>query len=295
MDSRFSKGEKASVVGAIGNLILSAIKAGIGVISGSTAVLADALHSFSDVLVSTITYIGIRVSRKPPDFEHPYGHYDAEAIAGLLASIVLIIVSFEFLKFSLGGIFQAERTVSELAVVAVFITIAVKEPMARYTFKVASEIRSSVLEVDAHHHRSDVYSSLAVLIGVLGNMAGYRFLDSLVGFAIALYVFKIGIMLIWENIRALLGTLPSGDMLRSIRRAAFSVKGVEGVHNIRVHRLGAFVSVDLHVVVPEDMSLKDAHIIAHRVQRRILKEIPEVVSALVHVEPLDEHHRKHHL
>lgn len=295
MSDRFARGERVSLVGVMGNLGLSGVKLLLGMLSGSTAVIADSLHSFSDVMVSTITYLGVRLSRKPPDQTHPYGHYDAEAIAGLVVSIALILLSFEFMMYAGESLLAPRQEVKSTALIAFFVTLVVKEPMARYTIKAGREINSPAVVADGQHHRSDVYSSFAVFVGVLGSIFGFQFLDPLAGVAVALLVLKLGFEVGWQNVRALMGTVPSQDYVEDVRREAMAVEGVECVHNIMVYTIGAFTKLNLHVCVAEDMPLKEAHSTAHRVQRRLVDTMPEVITALVHVEPFDSHHRINHL
>lgn len=294
MEERFKRGEQASLVGVFGNFALSAVKIVIGFISGSTAVVSDGLHTFSDVLASAITYLGIKISRKPADESHPFGHYDAEAIAGLLVSIALVLLAFEFMRYALSMLFNPPEEVGGIALLAVVLTVAVKEPMARYTLSIADKIGSPALQADARHHRSDVYTSSAVLVGVVGSMAGYPFLDPLVGIAISVLIFWTGVEIGWKNINALMGTVPSRDYVERIQKRAKAVEGVRCAHRVRVYTLGAFTKLDLHICVEEDLPLKEAHRIAHQVQGKLTESMPEVITALVHVEPFDLHHRLEH-
>ncbi len=294
MKDRFKRGEEASLIGVAGNLVLTALKLFIGIVSGSTAVMADAIHTFSDVLVSIITFIGIRISKKPADEEHPYGHYDAEAIAGLFSSIALVLLGFELIKYAYIAFLNPAHEIKYTAIYAVILTFIIKEPMARYTLRVAKEIKSPALEADGQNHRSDIYSSIAVLAAIVGSFLGFTFLDPIVGIAIAIIILWIGIKIGMRNINILMGRVPSGKFVKLIESRAKSIKGVAYVHKVKVHSLGAFMNVELHVCVSEDISLADAHGIAHMVQKEIVASIPEVVSALVHVEPLDRHHREMH-
>jgi cation diffusion facilitator family transporter len=294
IENRGALGERAALVGVVGNIFLSALKFLVGVASGSIAVIADALHSFSDILVSAATWLGIRLSGRPADEEHPYGHGDVEPIVGLLISIVLAIAGFEYARHSLKVLSATPEAPKAMAVYVTIFAIAYKEAMSRYTLGVASRINSPALRADALHHRSDVYTSIAVLAGVVGAMLGYPSLDPLVGILVSLIIIKIGYDVGRENIRQLMGTAPGPELSRRIEAAVSGIKEVRLIHRIRIHGVGAYYAVDLHVCVDEELPLGKAHAVAHRVQQLILESFPEISSALVHIEPYDIHHEKQH-
>jgi cation diffusion facilitator family transporter len=292
--NRGALGEKAALIGVVGNIFLSALKFAAGVLSGSVAVIADSLHSFSDILVSGATWMGIRLSSKPADEEHPYGHGDIEPIVGLIISIILAVAGFEFARHSLSALSKASSPPTIVAVYVTLFSIAFKEAMSRYTLRVAADIRSPALKADALHHRSDVYTSLAVLAGVSGAILGYPFMDPLAGLLVSVVIVKIGYDVGKENILQLMGTSPGPEMSERIKEVVSSIEEVRLVHRIRVHGVGAYYAVDLHVCVDEDLPLGRAHEIAHRVQKLITETFPEVSSVLVHIEPFDIHHEINH-
>jgi cation diffusion facilitator family transporter len=287
-------GEKAALVGVVGNIFLSALKFIVGVAAGSMAVMADALHSFSDILGSAATWFGIRVSSKPADESHPYGHGDVEPLVGLLISIVLAVVGVEFAKHSY-NLLTAPPIVPDLrALYVTLFAIAFKEVMSRYTYGVAARINSPALRADAHHHRSDVYTSIAVIVGVGGAILGYPILDPLVGLLVSLIIIKVGYDVGKENIYQLLGTVPSPELKKRIEDFVYTIEGVKLIHRIRIHGFGAYYAVDLHVAVDEELPLSTAHRIAHKVEKMILNEFHEISTVLVHIEPYDVHHEERH-
>jgi len=160
--------------------------------------------------------------------------------------------------------------------------------MTRYVLAIARSVNSPALKADAYHHRSDVYSSIVVLLGVIGARAGYQNLDPLAGVAVSLIVLKIGVEVGIENIRQLIGTVPSTELKEDIEKLVMASDKVKDVHGIRIHGVGAFSYVDLHVCVEKDLSLSEAHSIAHEVQGELLSRFPEILSALVHIEPYRE-------
>lgn len=293
MHRRAELGERAALVGIVGNIFLSAAKFVVGIVAGSTAVIADALHSFSDVIISALTWLGIRIAKKPPDREHQLGHYDVEPIVGLIVSIVLAVIGFEFARYSLSMLYSPQIPKTSAIYITIF-AIFFKEAMTRYTLSIAQKIRSPALKADAMHHRSDVYSSILVLLGVAGAILGYPALDPIAGIAVSILVFKIGVDVGKENIVQLMGSVPSPELAENIDKLVRGVAGVKHLHRIRIHGLGAYASVDLHVCVDEKLPLAEAHKIAHEVQRKIVESFPEISSALVHIEPYDVHHRENH-
>ncbi|WP_457556164.1 cation diffusion facilitator family transporter [Candidatus Pyrohabitans sp.] len=291
---RFRTGERAALVGILGNSTLAAMKLVAGVLTGSAALVADALDSFSDTLSSLITWLGMRISQKPADDTHPYGHYDAEAIAGLIGSIILVLLAYELASQAAARIIQGARPVEVSAILVVFLNLAGKAYLAWYTRRVAERIKSPALAANAENYRGDVYTSVAILIGILANTQGLYILDPMIALGITLLIFKTAVEIGWKNILNLMGTVPSPEMVRRIEALSKDVDGVIDVHRVRVHAMGAYNKVDLHVCVDENLPLKEAHRVAHQVQTRIVENIPEITSALVHVEPYDEHHREVH-
>ncbi len=290
---REERGERAALIGIVGNLFLTVFKLIIGTVTHSTAVLVDAGHSFSDVLTSVMVLLGLRVSRTPPDEKHPFGHGDAEPIVGLIVSILLVLVGFEFAKHS----FQVTlRPIvpDAMAVLAIIFAIIFKEVLTRYTLRVAHEIKSPALRSDAHHHRSDVYTSIVVLGALLGSNLGLPRLDPIAGFLVSLVIMKVGYGVGRENILQLMGTVPSPEFESRIRELALNWPEIKLVHKVRIHGIGAYFNVDLHVAVDESLALKDAHKIAHQLQVEMMKNIPDVRTALVHIEPYDSHHMRMH-
>lgn len=291
-EDRAVRGEKAALAGIWGNVLLSLLKLIVGFVANSTAVIADAIHSFSDILTSALTWLGIRVSKRPPDKEHPYGHGDVEPIVGLIISIVLAVIGFEFARHSIGEIYIKVTAPGPLAIYATILALILKEAMSRYVINVAEHINSPALKADAQHHRSDVYSSIVVLIGVIGARLGYPMLDPLVGVIVSLIIIKIGFDVGRENIRQLMGTVPSPELSTRIENLVLGMNKVKLIHRIRIHGMGAYFIVDLHVCVDHSLPLGEAHKIAHEVQRKIVDLFPEVSSALVHIEPYDAYHKK---
>lgn len=287
IEDRKKLGQKAVSVAIIGNVALTIFNFIVGILSGSTALIAEAAHTFSDILTSTITFIGFRISLKPPDKLHPYGHGRAEPLVGLVIVVFLGIIAFEifsevYRKIFLGGPLTPPETIAAgMAIIGVIVNFL----MTTYIMRTGKKINSPAIIADAQHQKVDIFSSAAIFAGVIGSKLGYPILDPIVAIFIALMVLKTAFDVGKENINNILGTVPSKEILDNIRECSLSVEGVLGIHNVRINYLGPYASVELHVTVAEDLSLKEAHEIAHNVEEKIVEDIDVVSMVTVHVCP----------
>ncbi len=286
LSERYRKARIGVFLGILGNLLLGLMKLFAGILGNSLAVIADSLHSLSDMLTSVVVWIGLKVGKKPPDKYHPYGHGDAEPIAGLIVAIVLGIIGFEFIRNSVFEILTGKvYTPGTIAIIVVVISIVVKYWMTFFVLKIGRETRSPALISDAYHHKSDFYTSVAVLIGVAGARVGFSVLDPLAGILVSLWIIKIGFDLGIRNIRSLMGEVPSDEILSEIKSITSEIKEVKNVHDIKIHYLGPNAFVTIHVNIDKGMKLSEAHKIATMVEEKLKKKIDSISSVLVHPEP----------
>jgi len=286
ISGRYGRARLGILIGVFGNLLLGLFKLFAGVFGNSFALVADSVHSISDMLTSIVVWVGLKVGKKPPDKYHPYGHGDAEPIAGLIVSIVLCLVALEFVRSSINKIITgAVTTPGTIALVAVVVSIIFKYWMAGFVRKIGKEINSPALVADAAHHKSDFYTSVVVVVGVAGSMLGFGILDPIAGLLVALWIVKIGFDVGRSNIRHLMGEVPSEYMLKQINHIARGVKGVKNVHDVRVHYVGPSASVSMHLNVDGKKRLSEVHEIATEVEDRIKKEVETIRSVVVHCEP----------
>lgn len=287
IEERKKLGQRAVSVAIIGNIALTIFNFIVGILSGSTALVAEAAHTFSDILTSTITFIGFRIGLKPPDRLHPYGHGRAEPLVGLVVVVFLAIIAFEIVsevykKLFLGGPITPPETI---AAVMALIGVAVNFTMTTYIMRTGKKINSPAIIADAQHQKVDIFSSAAIFVGVIGSRLGFPILDPIVAIFIAIMVLKTAFDVGRENINNILGKVPSKEILDDINKSALSVDGVLGIHNVRINYLGPYASVELHVTVAQDLSLKEAHEIAHNVEEKIIQDIEVVSMVTVHVCP----------
>lgn len=286
LPERYGKARKSVFIGIFGNIFLGIIKLAAGIFGNSFAVIADSIHSISDTLTSIVVWVGLRVGKKKPDRHHPYGHGDAEPIAGLIVAIVLGIVGFEFIRESFTEIITGTvRTPEPIAFFIVIFSIFFKYWMSGYVMKIGREIDSSALISDAYHHKSDFLTSIAVLLGIFGARMGFPLLDPLAGMVVSLWIIKIGFDLGVRNIRSLMGEIPSDRILSEIKRISSGVRGVKGVHDVKVHYSGPRAFVSIHVNMDKGITLSKAHEIATEVEERLTGELDPIFSVVVHPEP----------
>ncbi|WP_456394876.1 cation diffusion facilitator family transporter [Thermococcus sp.] len=268
----------------IGNVFLAAVKIAAGLAYSSLALISDGVHSLSDVVTSIIGLIGIRISSRPPDKNHPFGHSRFEPLFAFFMGLALLLVAYEIGRDSLGRMMEgrAIEVNSIMLGVAVF-SIAFKEFMTRYALNVGRKLNNQILIADAYHHRSDVLSTIAVLFGLLTEKFGFRYGDSLAGLTVALLIAKVALEIVTRNINFLTGTSAPSEVCERIKKTALGVEGVVGVHDLRTHYVGPKLHVELHIEVPPGLDLKKAHDISEEVKRRI-ERLDAVDTAFVHVD-----------
>jgi cation diffusion facilitator family transporter len=277
------RGERVLVLGILGNLFLFGLKALVGAISGSLALLNDGFNSLSDTMSSVLALIGFRASRKPKDQSHHYGHRKAEPLAGFVVSLFIVLMG-AFLAYETAQRIGHPEIPGGIAVWAAVAAILLKEVLARYSLSVGRRLRSPSIKALAHDHRGDVLSSTVALVGIVGARLGFPLLDPAAGFLVALIIVYMGFRVGKENVDMLMDRAPNPDLLERIESEARSVHGVLGVHSVRARKLGEDVTLDLHVEVDPDLRMREADRIAHRVQRR-LESMEEISSALPHLCP----------
>lgn len=272
-------------ISIIGNILLFGLKYWAGVVTGSLALIADAWHTLSDSISSVIVLIGGRISRKPADEDHPFGHGRAEHIAAIIIGVILAIVAFDFLVEAVKKFGNQEKTVfGTFAWVATIISIVVKETMAQYAFWAAKKTNSSILKADGWHHRTDALSSVIILIGIaFGSF--FWWTDAVLSFIVALMIGYASYEILSKDMTSLLGESPSEKLLLSIRNTAQAACTQPiYLHHIHIHNYGQHTELSCHIKLPPEMPLNDAHEICTRVEEAILKEFG--YKSTIHPEPI---------
>jgi len=252
--------------------------------------VVEAAHTFSDILTSAIAFIGFKLGLKPADREHPYGHGRAEPLMGLLIVFFLAIIAYEifsqvYYKLTLGPALQPPELI---AAVMALVGVAANYVLTNYSMKIGKQINSPAIIADANHQKVDIYACLAIFGGVIGSQLGYPILDPLVGAVVGLLIIKTAYEVAKENVNHLMGKVPSDELIKDITTAASSVKGIYGAHSVKCNYMGPYASAELHVEVDGDLTLKEAHELAHNVEKAIIERVDVINAVTVHVCPVDD-------
>ncbi len=274
------------LIGLFVNIALTIFKFFAGILGLSKAMIADALHSFSDILTTVIVYIGIDIGERPADEEHPYGHGNAETIAASLVSVIILGIGiYAGISATLALIRRQFTEPLNIALLAAIVSIVIKEALFRYTIKVGNYNNNPAVIADAWHHRSDAYSSVAALIGIAGARISFLFLDPLAGVVVSGLIIQISFRLIRTNIGIIMDEKPQAAFINNIRNVVYDTAGVKKVDSIKVHRRGSAFTIDLEIAVDSNISVDAGHKIATDVKNGIFKKIRNIRDVMVHINP----------
>ncbi len=279
-----------TLVGSVVDTLLGVVKILVGLVVQSQALIADGIHSLSDLATDIIVLYAARHSHQEADDEHPYGHGRFETVATVGLGIALLGVAFGIsIDATMNLIHPEEALVPSLwAIVVALISIFSKEAIYHYTMRVANKYNSNMLRANAWHSRTDAISSIIVLIGVGGTMAGLWYLDAVAAIAVGLMVGKIGWDLSWSSIRELVDTGLEPERVEAIRKAIIEVDGVKSLHVLRTRRMAGEALVDVHIQVEPRISVSEGHFVSEKVRVGVIKEIEEVADVMVHIDPEDD-------
>ncbi|HEY5602345.1 MAG TPA: cation diffusion facilitator family transporter [Gammaproteobacteria bacterium] len=287
---RYRETKRVTLLSAVINLFLSFITIVVGYISHSQSLIADGIHTLSDLISDGMVLIAAKHSHRVADENHPYGHGRIETVVTVALGLLLIVVA--------GGIaVDAVRRILEpaflmqpgiLALIVAATSIAVKEFLYHYTLRVGNKVNSRMLKANAWHHRSDAISSVIVLVGVGGTMLGFQYLDALAAIGVAAMIIKIGWGLCVQSVRELVDTALERETVESINNTIMHVDGVRQLHSLRTRRMGGEALVDVHVLVNPKLSVSEGHQIGEKVREQVVKHIDEVTDVMVHIDPEDD-------
>ncbi|PID80876.1 cation-efflux pump [bacterium DOLZORAL124_64_63] len=273
-------------IGLVSNAGLAVGKIIVGLLAGSTALVADGNHSLADVLSDVGILLSLKAASRPPDENHPYGHHSFETLGAIVVAVFMLATAGVILAKAAVAIAWGRLPEPELpALIASLVSVVIKEIMARYTLWVGQRHHSPALLANGAMHRSDAISSLVAALGIGGAMAGWLLLDSVGAIVIAVLIGRMGWGLLRENVMVLMDTMPEPELLESIRSAGAGVACVQEIRDLRVRRRGRFYLADLRIAVHPDHAIGAAHDIAHDVEDRIRTAVPNMARVFVHVEP----------
>lgn len=290
---RSKVGTKVTGVALIVNLMLTAVKIFIGYLFQSMALVADGLHSFSDLASDLFIIVSFQFSKKPADEKHNYGHGKIDVMSEVMVSVILLFVAVSMIRSAvnvLTNITEANLIEPSIFVLgAAVVSIASKEWMYKYTMKYAKKLDSGVLKVNAIHHRTDSFSSIAVLIGLgAAKLLGGKWLilDPIIAIVVAIYIIKIGVQVFVKSYYYLIDGAISETEYTRVMNIINNTPGVSDPHNIRTRKIGNTVAVECHIRVDANMSVKDAHDKSMDIERKLRQEFGKETFVSIHIEPV---------
>ena len=285
MDQHSKLGDREGLVSVILNLLLFVLKYYAGIASASLALIADAWHTLSDSLTSLVVILGIKLSSKKPDKEHPFGHGRWEQISALIIAILLALVGVEFMKDAIAKLRGHEAAdFGWLAYLATVASIVLKEGLARYAFYIARKTGNAAVKADGWHHRSDALSSLMVLAGLFLSPY-FWWIDSVLGMLISFMLFYAAYGIIREAVNKILGEEPSEEVIGKVEQIVKAEMGnVAYPHHYHIHHYGDHIEFTFHIKVPGEETVEEAHRKATLIEMQIKTELK--IDATIHIEPL---------
>ena len=285
---RSEAGKKAFIVAVLANCFLTVFNIIVGFMSGSYALMSEGAHTLSDIITSIVAYTGFRIGQKPADEEHPIGHGRAEAISGLIIVLFLALVAYEIISGAVLKLIDPTTITipgtlaAMMAVFGIFVNFYVSE----YIINIGREIKSPAIIADGQHQKTDIFSSIAVLLGVVVSNMGLPILDPFIGLIIGLLILKTAYEIGKSNIDNIMGKVPSQEFIDKIKKIADNTPPAQEAHNIKVDYLGSYALVTLHIKLDGSMTLDESHEVVHKVQENIIKKMPEVKYVMVHACPI---------
>ncbi len=290
-EHRFKLAQTATLISVALNVLLSIGKVIAGVLGNSAAMLADGIHSASDLVTDGIVLVAMRMARKKADEDHPYGHGKYETLASQFIAIILLVIAVGICVDAAERIGSPDLTPpTYLALIAAAVSLITKELLFQYTYRLGKKLNAKALIANAWHQRSDAISSIAALVGIGGAMLGWPFMDPLAAIVVAVILGKVGVELLRDAIRDLSDSTHAVDeeVRTRIERLVAATPDVHSAHCLTQRGLGPDVAVDVHVVVGTFLSVSEGHQIAETVRRDLIKKVEPVTEVMVHVDTEDD-------
>lgn len=289
---RYKAVNRATQISVVVNIILSIAKILAGILGHSAAMVADGIHSASDLVTDGVVLLSVRFARKQADEDHPYGHGKYETLATLFISLTLLVVAFGISIDAVGRLRSPDLTPpTAIALAAAILSLISKELLFQYSIRLGRRLDAKVLIANAWHQRSDAISSLAAMVGIGGAMMGWPILDPLAAMVVGFIIGKVGVELFWETLRELTDSTHAVDIKvrQQIARQVEALPEVLSAHCLTPRRLGPDIIVDVHVVVPTSLTVSEGHQVAEIVRRSLLQNVEAVTEAMVHIDTEEDH------
>jgi len=287
---RYKQAKRVTLLGAFVNALLGVSKILFGILGHSQALIADGVHSFSDLLTDALVLFAARIGSQEADMEHPYGHARIETAFTMGLAVIIMLAALGIMidaGMHLLAMTPMEKPTGSVLLVAAISVIA-NESLYRYSTIIATKINSNLIRANAWHHRSDALSSIVVFIGVGGSMLGYEFLNPLAAIIVGLMILKMGWRLGASSIRELVDTGLDEEKLSHIKTITQGIPGVVTLHQLRTRSMGGDVFVDVHIQVSPRLSVSEGHYISEHVRGRLIRRVKEIRDVTVHIDPEDD-------
>jgi cation diffusion facilitator family transporter len=252
--------------------------------TGALSMTADGYHSLFDGVSNIIGLAGNFIGERPPDIAHPYGHRKYETLASILIALLLIFVGVEIFRNALNRFLTPSTPeVTAISFLIILVTMGINYLVTQYEYKQGKSLRSQVLVADSMHTKSDIYVSLSVIVSLAAVKIGFPFVDPLIAVLISFFIFRAGYRIVKEGSIALLDISRIEE--KEICDLVMKVEGVKGCHKIRTRGSMGDIKVDMHLLVQPDTSLEDAHLISHKVSKKLKSEYQDISDVVIHIEP----------
>ena len=289
-DERYREARHVTLVGSVVDLLLGVAKILVGIIGHSQALIADGVHSLSDLATDIIVLLAMKHGARDADEEHPYGHGRIETLATVVLGVALLVVAIGIAYNAILRLLNPELLPHPgwLALSVATVSIVSKEAIYHYTMRVANRLDSQLLRANAWHSRSDAISSVIVVLGIIGAMNGLPWLDAVAAIAVGAMVGKIGAELAWNSAQELIDRAMEPETVAKIREAILSVDGVKALHMLRTRRMAHDGLVDVHILVDPKSSVSEGHLISERVRQAVIEKVDGITEVMVHIDPEDD-------
>ena len=281
--------QRVTLIGAAVNFVLASLQITFGLLGKSQALLADGFHTLSDLSTDFIVLYASRRSSKAADIDHPYGHGRIETLASMVLGALLGMVGIGIGIRGVESVFSPATSNPEaITIVFAGLAIVAKEGLYHYTLRAARATHSSMLEANAWHHRSDALSSIVVVIGISAQLMGIPYMDAAAAIIVACMISWMGLRLSRKALNELIDTSLDIELIDQVRAAMKANNSVIGVHNLRSRSMGGLGYLDAHIEVDSNLTVSEAHYIAHRIEHQVKKRFPKIIDVQIHIDPLDD-------
>lgn len=283
---RYTAARRVTWVSVFVNLLLTVAQVIIGYLGNSQALVADGIHTLSDLLTDFMVLFALFHSKKAADAEHPYGHERIETATTLMLGVILFAVGAGIAIRAVMRLLEttALPTPDLITLWVALFTLVAKEGLFRYLMHTANRLDSNMLRANAWHSRSDAVSSLVVVVGIGGSRFGFTYLDAVAAIVVAVMIVKVAVELGWQSLGELVDTGLAADDLDAIRKTILSVSGVKALHLLRTRRVGGQALADVHIIVDDHVSVSEGHQISEAVRTKLIKEIAPMTDVMVHID-----------